>query len=181
MVCSAYSSNIRWYASLASSVIGSLHRGQNPWVQSCSISAREVLCPSIQAMVWCFGSFSWLSWSSNHAESLSAILSLFSFILYPLFVRGICCHLCESDDTWSFVFVRGFYSGFYYFPVLGASLVDCHDFFTFGESPFPPEDTLHRIVVHTGNKTLVEEFSTHSDSLRFGWMGDVDEEEGHRS
>ena len=104
----------------------------------------------------------------------------FCFVLNPLFICLIGSDFAEAYDTWHLVFVEGFYRGFHDFPVLDAGLVDGCNFFTFGEYAFPPEDTLHRIVVHTGNKTLMEEFSTHSDGFWLGWMGDVDEEEGHR-
>jgi hypothetical protein len=105
----------------------------------------------------------------------------FCFVLNPLFICLIGSDFSEADDTWHLVFVEGFYRGFHDFPVLDAGLVDGCNFFTFGEYAFPPEDTLHRIVVHTGNKTLMEEFSTHSDGFWLGWMGDVDQEEGHKT
>jgi hypothetical protein len=45
---------------------------------------------------------------------------------------------------------------------------------------FPPVGALYREIIRTSDDMFLEEFRSDTNSFRAGWMGNIDEEKGHK-
>lgn len=91
----------------------------------------------------------------------------------PRLIRTICLNRSEPDNTWNFIFMERLDPRFYHFIVLRSGLIDRHDLFTLRESPFPPIDTFHRIVVRTSDESRIHKIDRDANGLWFRWMCDI--------